>query len=113
MNLPLELALIRPSEGSGIGIARKQGWRHQVDALVRRLGGQNRRDQQLERVRVMQLGISIRMLGFERVQDATGLARRLHFNGLWSLVFRLWSFVFGLSSLVIGRWSSVIIATTG
>ena len=60
-----------------VRVAPEERGRHQVHALVRGLRGENRRDQQLERVRVVQLGVRSGMLTFERVENAPRVGRRL------------------------------------
>jgi hypothetical protein len=63
----------RPS----VRVAGKESWRDYVYALVRRLRRQDGRDEQLERVAIVQLGVGVGVLLCQRPNDATDLGGRL------------------------------------
>ena len=56
-------------ESAGVAVPLEQRRCHEIDALVRRLCREHRRNEQLERVGVVQFRIRVRMLPFERVED--------------------------------------------
>ena len=63
------------ASAAGVGIAREQKRRRQVDARVGALRGQNHRDQQLERVVVLERGLGVRIGRFEDRELAPATAR--------------------------------------
>ena len=75
VNLRLELAGVAFASAGGVGIALEQRRRDHVHALVGRLRRQDRRHQQLERVPVVQLGVRVRMLRLELVEDRAACRR--------------------------------------
>ena len=68
-------AVVAPASARGVRVAREQRRRDLVHALVGALRGEDGRDEQLERVAVVQLGVGVRMLRFQLRQDA-GVVRR-------------------------------------
>ena len=81
VNLRLELRRRRLRERARVGIALEQRRRDQVHALIGRLRREDRRDQQLEGVAVVELGVGVRMLRLERVEDVPRLGGGLHGRG--------------------------------
>src|SRR5207247_3805017 len=77
MKLRLELRGRGARERARVGVAREERRRHQIHARVGRLRGQDRRDEQLERRRIVQLGVRVRMLRLERIQNPSRVARAL------------------------------------
>ena len=69
MNLRLQDGRGRSCELPGRWIALEECRRDQVHASIGGLCGEDGRDQQLERIRMVQLGIRARMLRLELVQD--------------------------------------------
>ena len=65
-------------ERARVGVALEQRRRDQVDARVGGLRRQDRRDEQLERRPVVQLGVGVRVLRLEPIEDLARLARGLH-----------------------------------
>src|SRR5581483_3762574 len=76
-----ELRRRRLRERLRVRIFLEQHRRDQVDARVGRLRRQDRRDEQLERVPVMQLGVGVGMLRLERIEDLARLASGLQWIG--------------------------------
>ncbi len=69
VNLRLELAGVRGRERRGVRIAPEQGRRDAIDAGISRLRGENRRDQQLIGIPVVELGVGAGMLRVELLED--------------------------------------------
>ena len=61
-----------------VGVALEQRRRDEVDALIGRLRGKNRRNEELEGVGVVQLGISVWVLRFELVEDVPRFGSGFH-----------------------------------
>ena len=70
-------AVVAAASARGVGVAGEQRRRDLVHPLVGALRGQDGRDQQLERVAVVELGVGVRMLRFELRHDAAGRRRIL------------------------------------
>ena len=68
----------RCGERTRIWIALEERGRDEVHARVSRLRRQNRRDQQLEGVRVVELSVGPRVLRLELVQNGARFVRRFH-----------------------------------
>src|SRR5581483_3298004 len=62
-------------------VTREERRRHHVDPNIRGLRRENRGDEQLERVAVVQLRVGIRMLLGERVDDPAGVSGGLQCTG--------------------------------
>src|SRR5262249_32548157 len=77
VNLRLELLARCVGESTCVGIPLEQRRRHHVDADVGGLCREDRRDEQLERRRIVQLGVSVGMLRLGRVEGAPDLFGRL------------------------------------
>ena len=84
VNLRLELRRCGPGERARVGVALEQCRRHRVDERVGGLRGQDRRRQQLERRREVQLGVGAGMLRLELVEDLARLSWRFHRRGVVS-----------------------------
>jgi hypothetical protein len=69
VNLRLELLGGRVRERARVAISREERRRDDVDARIGGLRGQNCRDEQLERALVVELGVRVRMLCLEQVED--------------------------------------------
>ena len=76
-----ELRRLRLHQRARIGVALEQRRRHQVHPRIGRLRRQHRRRQQLERRPVVELGVGVRMLRRQRVDDAPGDGGRLQWTG--------------------------------
>ncbi len=73
-NLGFEIFRCGFRERGGIRVAREEPRRHQVHARVGGLRRQDRGDEQLERVAMVQLRIRAGMLAFKLVEDRTGFS---------------------------------------
>ena len=73
----LQLALLRRRERVSIGIAGKQGGRDAIDALIRALRRQNRGNEQLQRIGVVQSAMGIGILLGQLANDAAVCAKRV------------------------------------
>lgn len=78
LDLRLELRGRRARQRPRVRIAREERRRDFVDALVRALRRQNRRDEQLVRIAEVKLGKGARMLTLELLENLADLPGRLH-----------------------------------
>ena len=78
MDLRLEFLLRRLRQCGSGRITLEQRRRDHVDALIGRLRRQDRRDQQLKGVGVVQLGVGIRVLGLQPVEEVPRLGGAFH-----------------------------------
>jgi hypothetical protein len=70
----LELRGGRLREGVRVRKSREDARRHLIDAPVRGLCRKDGRDEQLERVPVVKLGVGARVLRFKRREDLPGVS---------------------------------------
>jgi hypothetical protein len=76
LDLRLELRRRRPGERPRVGVAAEERRRDLVDPFVRALRGENRRDEQLVRVREVQFGVGTGVLRRELLQDPARAGRQ-------------------------------------
>jgi hypothetical protein len=80
-DLLLERGLLRARKRARVRLLVVACGRDVVDASVRRLRGENRRDEQLERVAIVKLGVCVRVLRCERLDDSADGVGRLQWIG--------------------------------
>ena len=69
---------LRFGQRARVRVLLEQRRRHEVDACVGGLRREDRRDEQLERVAVGELGVRARMMPFQRVEDPARRVTRFH-----------------------------------
>jgi hypothetical protein len=72
-----DVGRVGAAQGARVGIPGEEGRRDHVHALVGRLRREDRGDEQLEGVSMVQLGIGVRVLGFELRQNRPRGPRRV------------------------------------
>ncbi len=76
-----DIGLLRVGEGGGSGILAEEGGRGFVDAFIRALGGENRGDEQFERVFVDEGAVGIGVGFGEFAIDGTGTFDEIGIGG--------------------------------